>query len=463
MRLIVDIQTERITKGQATMKRYWFIAILLGSIGCLSPAPRVEPESNATGIDVVAQAFNSKFLFQDPSADQIISQPAGTNLLVNRLNGIRMADQFPGSNAGEKIAAAIADLPSNGGVVDARGIIGAQTVSADFFAGHIGVALLLGNATYTTSATIVVPDKSRIVGIGRGDAGAWGTVLRAASTLPIDSYVVKLGGPNLAFGTRIENLTVDCNTVAGCGGVYSDTINEQSGLRNVLVVNYVTKGIFVTAVNGAQNYFMEDLEVVPAATASPTAIGIHLSRSYFQSVSRVTVNGATDGFANCGKGIYLDNASGFLSGLHVERCAIEVDIAASGVVISNLSVGPFGIVGVHIQNGFQNIFLSGLGVGGGPATFTLLSDPQNSVSLSAADLPALGSYAVGDGTIKTILSSSVMVNSRMNNLTLIGPTPVAPPGQVAIGATLAPTAGTLAGYLTINIGGTNYKLPYYHN
>jgi hypothetical protein len=208
---------------------------------------------------------------------------------------------------------------------------------------------------------------------------------------------------------------------------------------------------------------MEDLEVVPSASAPPTSIGMHLDRSIFQSVSRVTVNGATEGFANCGKGIFLDNAHGFLYGIHVERCATEVDIAADGVVISALSVGPFGSVGVHIEPGFQNVFLAGLVVGGGPATFTLLSDPQNNVSISAATLPEVGFYSVGDGSTKTVLSSAGMVNSRMSSLSLIGPTPSVPPGHVAIGATLAATAGTLAGYLTINIGGTNYKVPYYHN
>jgi hypothetical protein len=132
-------------------------------------------------------------------------------------------------------------------------------------------------------------------------------------------------------------------------------------------------------------------------------------------------------------------------------------------VISALSVGAVGRVGVQIELGFQNLFLAGLVVGGGPATFTLLSDPQNNVSISAAILPEVGFYSVGDGSTKTVLTSAGMVNSRMDNLTLIGPTPSVPPGHVGIGASLAITAGTLAGYLTINIGGTNYKLPYYHN
>ncbi|MGH9885239.1 MAG: hypothetical protein ACREBE_06910, partial [bacterium] len=144
-------ERERIGKGQWIMKRYSYIAILLGSIGCASPTPRVEPRPEDSGINVVTETLNSKPLYQDPSADQLITQPLGTSFSANRMNNIRMADQFPGKDAGAKIAAAIADLPQFGGVVDARGIVGAQTVSGDLFGGRPGVLLLLGNATYTTS------------------------------------------------------------------------------------------------------------------------------------------------------------------------------------------------------------------------------------------------------------------------------------------------------------------------
>jgi Right handed beta helix region len=46
------------------------------------------------------------------------------------LDNLRFADRFPGQDAGAKIAAAIADLPASGGVVDARGFSGAQAISA---------------------------------------------------------------------------------------------------------------------------------------------------------------------------------------------------------------------------------------------------------------------------------------------------------------------------------------------
>ncbi|MBI3933488.1 MAG: hypothetical protein HY316_02270 [Acidobacteria bacterium] len=74
----------------------------------------------------------------------------GDTVTARVLNAVRLADQFPGADAGAKIAAAIADLPSTGGTVDARGLEGAQTLSSDILTGVTKpLLLLLGAATYT--------------------------------------------------------------------------------------------------------------------------------------------------------------------------------------------------------------------------------------------------------------------------------------------------------------------------
>jgi len=87
------------------------------------------------------------------SNQDLLLTPSGTgNVLLPRLNNIRYADRFPGANAGEKIAAAIAELPSSGGVVDARGFEGTQTINGLTISKR--VTLLLGNATFNVSAKI---------------------------------------------------------------------------------------------------------------------------------------------------------------------------------------------------------------------------------------------------------------------------------------------------------------------
>lgn len=74
-----------------------------------------------------------------------------------KINQIRKCDKFPGAAAGAKIAACIADLPSAGGIADARGIEGAQSWIACPFTGVTkNVDLYLGAST-TATVTCTIP------------------------------------------------------------------------------------------------------------------------------------------------------------------------------------------------------------------------------------------------------------------------------------------------------------------
>ncbi len=85
--------------------------------------------------------------------DTQISAVTGT-----RFHNVRYCDQFGGADAGAKIAACIADLPSSGGTADARGLEGAQTISSDVFTVVTKpVRLILGAATYSVNVSVVMP------------------------------------------------------------------------------------------------------------------------------------------------------------------------------------------------------------------------------------------------------------------------------------------------------------------
>ena len=125
---------------------------------------------------------------------------------VSSLNQTRFADQYSGANAGAKIAAAIADLPSSGGVVDARGLLGAQTITSDPFTGNATpVTLILGPATFTTSVTIKPNSNAIIQGAGRGI-----TTLRLAdsSDVPVIANSDTTSGNSYI---QIRDLTIDGN------------------------------------------------------------------------------------------------------------------------------------------------------------------------------------------------------------------------------------------------------------
>src|SRR5271157_2298176 len=104
---------------------------------------------------------------------------------------VRYAEQFPGTDFGDKLANACAALPPGGGTIDATRIRGAQTISnEDIFAkcASIPVTLLLGATSITctgksgapgSSACISPRSHDKIIGSGRNVS-----LIRAANGTP---------------------------------------------------------------------------------------------------------------------------------------------------------------------------------------------------------------------------------------------------------------------------------------
>ncbi len=94
----------------------------------------------------------------------------GDQVLGKNINFIRYANQFSGANAGAKIAAAIVDLPSTGGTVDASGLQGSQTISTDVFSSvTISVTVIFGAGTYAFSLDTSIPKNITVI-MDRGAA-----------------------------------------------------------------------------------------------------------------------------------------------------------------------------------------------------------------------------------------------------------------------------------------------------
>lgn len=138
-----------------------------------------------------------------------------SNGVLTQLNigntAIRIASQFPGSDMDAKVIAAIADLPATGGIVDARGLDGAQSIASALSIGTATkpVIVLLGVGTITTSATITVNDGSALIGLPQGmDTGSndTPTIIKQANSVNLAS-IVSLSGP---FAV-IQDITIDGN------------------------------------------------------------------------------------------------------------------------------------------------------------------------------------------------------------------------------------------------------------
>jgi len=84
---------------------------------------------------------------------------------IRRIGPIRFCDGFAGADAGAKIVACLADLPSTGGVADARGLEGAINSASDITV-PAGVTVLVGASTISGVGRWLMNADSAIVGLG---------------------------------------------------------------------------------------------------------------------------------------------------------------------------------------------------------------------------------------------------------------------------------------------------------
>src|SRR5215813_855444 len=149
--------------------------------------------------------------------------------------GLLFAEQFSGTTAGARISAAIAALPATGGVVDASGLAGDQTISSDIFAGVTKPGeLRLGASTFHMTVPLQVPSNWTIRGAGCatqfsaaadlphlselvGSASAVIYVKANQSSVTIRDLCVKgpyVSGPSgTTFGIYVSQGTVNCQVL----------------------------------------------------------------------------------------------------------------------------------------------------------------------------------------------------------------------------------------------------------
>ena len=163
------------------------------------------------------------------------------DLHAKDLNAVRYADQFAGADLGEKITAAIADLPATGGTVDARALEGAQSVAAEIADGGKTVHILLGDTRITSAAArvfILTGNGSNLEGIGASTINTSnGTVITHTGT----GAAVQFGsttGSGVEFG-RISGLRI-VGSASGTHGIKGWL--RQGTIDHVIISGYTAVG-----------------------------------------------------------------------------------------------------------------------------------------------------------------------------------------------------------------------------
>jgi hypothetical protein len=218
------------------------------------------------------------------------------------------ATVFSGADACAKIAAALAALPpdSSGnlsGTVDARGFVGTQHCGSNPFNLTTGLftgqaTVLLGAALYQATTTWIIPNRSRVLGIGAAVSTTGNTVIQwTGSTGNVP--VVQLGsGTSANFGVFVGDLTIDCKanvpTLSGMTGLLNAISQEESGANDITFLSCDKYAVDLepSSVGGSENsgpYTNLNIKYPNSNSCSSSTIAFNYSGSTKRGINGLTV------------------------------------------------------------------------------------------------------------------------------------------------------------------------------
>ena len=178
----------------------------------------------------------------------------------------------------------------------------------------------------------MIPQGVQVKGIGAPSlASQGGSVIQAVNGFPNNTAIINVGNVS-NNGTRLEELSIDCNGQTGATGALWIDSEEQSALRHVLITGCPGTGLSVSG-NSAQSQNagpFEDLYVVSGANNIPVAntVGISIDKgdSEIRGIHGATVNftGANVTPTNC----MVINTGGSYTDIHLEGCTNGINVSA---------------------------------------------------------------------------------------------------------------------------------------
>ncbi len=222
---------------------------------------------------------------------------------------------------------------------------------------------------------------------------------------PTGGTMFRLGesSSTCAHVTQLRNIQLDGRAIAA-NNVYSNTIQERSGLHNVGLFGYTQNGILVDGVGSScvpANFFIESVEAYPSDTGSnaPVGVNLNLPHTNVHHVRDVTAMGV----GGRGYGIrFNDVQGGIIDGAHSEHSSVGVLLErSSGIQVTNVHgcCGVGTVVRVGLNGGVNNTLSNIVKRNPGGSGITLVRDDLNNVTIEDWDL---GLYAIGPAPGKLV-------------------------------------------------------------
>lgn len=391
--------------------------------------------------------FGTAGLMDDDTG--LVYDDTNNNLCAEQVDNVRHAACFSGADGGAKIIAALADLPSTGGVVTACGLEGSQTVSSTINITK-RTKLLLCGATLTFTGTtamfnITVQD---VVIEGMSQSGNISALIYAG-TAAVD--IIKLSQvAALESYFQIKNVHIQFTADSASKGIYA---------LNPLACNI--DSVFIAHNTGVtQNRIVGIQLEVDTTGLVPTPGDCTIRNYYYTGNVSATLTGSKglylkgvagaggtlnhvvmEGYCNIEDaqyGIHLVKSSGFSLGgscfLQGNGTNIKMEDSDNGI-FSNVSMAAAVTEHVNIDaSSFDNIFIqpnffapTTFGTNSGTRTINL-NNPTGSWDFASVPLVTTGTVGTGALTATDLTVGSVATNAPVT----ISATPDADQGSLAI-------------------------------
>jgi hypothetical protein len=214
------------------------------------------------------------------------------------------------------------------GVTDDAGAITAALNACSAVGGGV---VYVPQANYRINSRLIVPFNVTLQGTGRNAA-----YITALGTFPTGTELIRLGdlSGNIGVGCCVRNLAVDCFNVGTSTGLYSERINENSGVFNCMVRNYGNFGVRINQPGAGatpQNWSIDDVEIFSGTATGAAAIGLAVTMStlsvMMRKISKVTV--FATGSTQLTDAIKLDGlVGGHIEDIHVENAVNGIHVGA---------------------------------------------------------------------------------------------------------------------------------------
>ena len=333
--------------------------------------------------------------------------------------------------------------------IDARGITGTQSCSANPFPPKATGKLLLGNTVIITTATWQVPTRTHVEGLGVATlTDKSNTTLRAGSSAA--DPVLQMGNNKASsFDVQVKSMTVDAYGLATTG-ILNNSALEGSTLEDVDINNATQYGLLLGQYSSARSaagsgpyrninvQFNKNCSTCGTGTTGVMMLSSIRELGFpIRGLDNVTVSGIGAKNSVIGSCIAVIGYSVLITNTHEEFCQTGIQIGAEGGLITNgvevmsAAVDSFGGWNITITNA-SDILLSGIeGFGK-----ELLQDnvTGNQILGEYKAIGPIGFYLLGDGPHPAVISTSAQQSQ--------GALKWVAPGDLDVIGNLTKTTGT---------------------